>query len=357
MIPESSAAPSQRPALGLPGVMWRVRAVVYGVVYLLALGAAALTGGGRLGLTLFMLGAGLAPFLVGLARPNGRSRASAGVDLHRRVCVVVAAPGHAGRRPGNDHVGGRPDRRRHPPHVEDLLLRVAIALEVVKLLIVVFGPDRPVGAGLSEMFRAPFDEIVFALAQTGLVLGVYFAARALVRSERRRRSAAAHDERRLIELVSATPVAMVVVVSGSVAFANSAAERMLGAPQSELVGSDFFTLVPDAAVPGARAAIQQAVAADQPVAIVGEPLVAADGSSLRIGLQIAPMTYAGQPAVQVALVDHSVEQSDAIALQASEERFRTAFFDSPAPIVLLDLDGSVESINPAGLELLGYALR
>ncbi len=355
MIPESSAAPSQRPALGLPGVMWRVRAVVYGVVYLLALGAAGLIGGGRLGLTLFMLGAGLAPFLVGLARHEWTLETSAGVDLIVGFVLwwqLPAMPG-AGLAMTMWAVVLIAVATRH--YVEDLLLRVAIALEVVKLLIVVFGPDRPVGAGLSEMFRAPFDEIVFALAQTGLVLGVYFAARALVRSERRRRSAAAHDERRLIELVSATPVAMVVVVSGSVAFANSAAERMLGAPQSELVGSDFFTLVPDAAVPGARAAIQQAVAADHPVAIVGERLVAADGSSLRIGLQIAPMTYAGQPAVQVALVDHSVEQSDAIALQASEERFRTAFFDSPAPIVLLDLDGSVESINPAGLELLGYA--
>ena len=182
MIPDSSAVPSQRPALGLHGVMWRVRAVVYGVVVLLVLGAAGLTSGGRLGLALFMLGAGLAPYLVAAARPEWTLEASAGVDLIVGFVLwwqLPAMPG-AGLAMTMWAVVLIAVATRH--HVEDLLLRVAIALEVVKLLIVAFGPDRPVGAGLSEMFRAPFDEIVFALAQTGLVLAVYFATRALARS-------------------------------------------------------------------------------------------------------------------------------------------------------------------------------
>lgn len=354
MIPESSAAPSQRSALGLPGVMWRVRAVVYGVVYLLALAAPGATGGGRFSLTVFMLGAGLVPFLIGLARPEWTLEASAGVDLLVGFVLwwqLPAMPG-AGLAMTMWAVVLIAVATRH--HIEDVLLRIAITLEVVKILIVVFGPERPVAAGLSEMFRPPFDEIVFALAQTGLVFGVYYAARALARAQRLRRGAEAGDETRYQSIVAASPVAMVVVAAGTVVFSNPAADRMLGAAQSEVVGSDLFALVPETVVPGARAAIQRAVASNETVAVVGEPLTAADGSSLRIGLQIAPMTYAGKPAVQIALADHPGEQDSSVAMKASEERFRTAFFDSPAPIVLLDLDGSVESINPAGLGLLGY---
>ncbi len=354
MIPESSVLPSQRSALGLPDVVWRVRAVVYAVVYLLALAAPGATGGGRFSLTLFMLGAGLVPFLIGLVRPEWTLEASAGVDLLVGFVLwwqLPAMPG-AGLAMTMWAVVLIAVATRH--HIEDMLVSIAITLEVIKILIVVFGPERPVAAGLSEMFRPPFDEIVFALAQTCLVLGVYYAARALARAQRLRRSAEGDDETRYQSIVAASPVAMVVVVGGAVVFSNPAADRMLGAPRSEVVGTDLFTLVPDTVVPGARAAIQRAVASNEAVAVVGEPLTAADGSSLRIGLQIAPMIYAGQPAVQIVLADHPGERDAAIALKASEERFRTAFFNSPAPIVLLDLDGSVESINPAGQELLGY---
>jgi len=323
MISESSAAPTQRPELSLPAVMWRVRAMVYGVVYVLALAAAGATGGSRLNLTLFMLGAVLAPLLVWLARPEWTLETSAGVDLLVGFVLwwqLPAMPG-AGLAMTMWAVVLIAVASRH--HIEDLLLPVAIALEVLKLLVVLLGPDRPVGAGLSEMFRSPFDEIVFALAQTCLVLGVYFSTRALVGSHRMRRGAEA-GESRYEAIVVSSPVATLVVVSGTVVFGNPAAERLLGVPHAEVVGSDLLTLVPEDAVPGTRNAIQRAVATGETVAVAGEPLIAENGTKLRIGLQITPMIYAGEPAVQLVVADHPGEPARAHTSKESEDRHKSS---------------------------------
>ena len=173
-------------------------------------------------------------------------------------------------------------------------------------------------------------------------------------AQRLRRITEGGDERAHQHIVAASPVAMVVVVGGTVVF-DPAADRMLGAPRSEVVGTDLFTLVPETVVPGARGPDPACRRLERSGRRCwGTPHRRRWLQLCRIGLQIAPMTYAGQPAVQIVLADHAGERDAAIALKASEERFRTAFFNSPAPIVLLDLDGSVESINPAGKELLGY---
>lgn len=355
MIPDSSAAPSQRSALGLPGVLWRVRGLVYAVVFVIALAAPGATSGDRLQLALFMLAAGLLPLAVAAVRPGWILEVAALVDLLAGFVLWWQIPGAVAAGLAMTMwavvlvaVGTR-------PHIEDVLLRVAIALEVAKVLLALVGPQRPVAAGMSAMFRPPFDEMLYALAQMGLVLGVSFAVRALVATQRTQRGRTAGDEDRYGILVEESPAAILVAAAGTVVYANGAAVRMLGVPSDDVIGSDLFGVIPEELVPGYRTAIRKAVADGEAVTVVGPAATGDDGATLRIGLQIAPTTYDGEAAVQLIVDERAESTPVAEPGRHSDDRFRTAFFYSPAAIVLLDLSGSVESINPAASELLGYA--
>ena len=149
--PESSAFRSRRFAPH-PRFTWRVRAVVYVVV------TAALRGPRRDPRRSSQpdashVGAGLV--LLDRAGPPRMTLEPQRVSTCSSGLCWVAAPCHAGRWARHDDVGGRAHRRRHSSsHRGHAGGSIAITLEVIKILIVVFGPERPVAAGLSEVSAA-----------------------------------------------------------------------------------------------------------------------------------------------------------------------------------------------------------
>ena len=60
---------------------------------------------------------------------------------------------------------------------------------------------------------------------------------------------------------------------------------------------------------------------------------------------------------QGVLVDITAQRAAAEALEASEERFRGIFEESPFPMVIADLDGRILRINDAHTALFGYAMN
>jgi two-component system CheB/CheR fusion protein len=70
-----------------------------------------------------------------------------------------------------------------------------------------------------------------------------------------------------------------------------------------------------------------------------------DGTTVHLQTMARVMEWKGAPAAQVTLVDITDRNRAEYALRDSEERFRSVFENSPAAIVLKDLDGRFRLVN------------
>lgn len=164
---------------------------------------------------------------------------------------------------------------------------------------------------------------------------------------RQRREVLDRRQVRYRELVEDAPVPVLVVDREAILYANPAAADLLGYGGAErLVGRPTFEIV----APRERAAsaefLGRVLSGDGPRERTCE-MVTADGSARIVEVAAAPFRELEHPAVQVVLNDVTARVVAERELRASEERFRTVFFESAAPFALIELDMTVAGVNRA----------
>jgi PAS domain S-box-containing protein len=183
-------------------------------------------------------------------------------------------------------------------------------------------------------------------------------------TERRRNEEALRkSEERYRRLVELCPDALLVANEGRLAFANTAAIRLLGATDpAQLLGRPFLDFVPaelrDAAERRWKTLFEPEAAApanpDGGAGFLEETLARIDGSRIVVEMAAARLTFEDEAAVQLILHDITAQKHAAAALTDSEARKLAILESSLDAVVSIDHRGIVREWNAAAERIFGY---
>ncbi|MDQ1748095.1 MAG: hypothetical protein QOD07_2358 [Frankiaceae bacterium] len=162
-------------------------------------------------------------------------------------------------------------------------------------------------------------------------------------------------ESRLAAIVEGSDDAIIETdLRGLIRHANPAVRELFGYEPAELIGRDVASIVPPDRLPEMRAAMERAAAGTS-----ADPLttkrVRKDGQLIHTSLRLSPVRNDSGDVVGISGItrDVSAQVATMASLQASEERFRARFNNSPMPQAMVDLQGRFDIVNDALCLLLG----
>lgn len=140
-----------------------------------------------------------------------------------------------------------------------------------------------------------------------------------VRDRTRAENALRESEERFRILVELAPLAVAVHQGGVVVYANPAAARLLGAASpSEILGREAMDFIHPDSVPIVIERMRRMAETGEAMPVVEETFVRLDGSVIHADVAVAPTTFEGGPAVQVACLDASERRRTHEALRRAE---------------------------------------
>jgi len=160
------------------------------------------------------------------------------------------------------------------------------------------------------------------------------------------------SEERYRSLVELSPDGVMVHAKGRYVFANPAGLKLFGATNPEdLIGRRVLELVH----PDSHDTVRQRLRVGERLDIRQVKILRLDGHTTEVEVAATPITYGGQPAIQVVLRDITErKQAEAALIQAKEEWERT--FDAvPDLIAILDKDHVITRVNKAMADFLASA--
>jgi PAS domain S-box-containing protein len=159
------------------------------------------------------------------------------------------------------------------------------------------------------------------------------------------------SESRFRDLFQASPDPIFVEdYDGVVLDANPAACALHNMRCEELIGSNIFDLFKKEEQPIARKQFDEFVRGERSKLDSVSPI--ADGSELPISIHASHITYNGKQAVLLVVHDVSTYKTLENELRKSERKYRAFFEGSNGLMCTHDLDGTIRTINAAGMSLL-----
>ena len=163
------------------------------------------------------------------------------------------------------------------------------------------------------------------------------------------------DQGQLLASIAATlhDCILSLDVDGSVQWASPATKGVLGWPPEDLAGRELATVFPGGAQ--RHGAIRRLLAGERVEPFV-EAGVRRDGSAFKAQLTLGPVHAPDGEitGVIVVLRDVTAQLSEQRELAQALEMSRAHFDQAATPQAILDLDGHLESVNPAWCELFGH---
>jgi diguanylate cyclase (GGDEF)-like protein/PAS domain S-box-containing protein len=162
-------------------------------------------------------------------------------------------------------------------------------------------------------------------------------------------------ESRLTAIVEGSDDAIIETdLDGHIRHANPAVRVLFGYEPDELVGNDVALLVPPDRVSEVKGAMQRVATGGSADTLTTKRL-RKDGRLIDTSLRLSPVRNSAGQVVGISGITRDVSaRIEAMArLQASEERFRARFYDSPMPQAMVNLQGRFETVNEALCTLLG----
>ncbi|MBW4678769.1 MAG: PAS domain S-box protein [Microcoleus vaginatus WJT46-NPBG5] len=159
------------------------------------------------------------------------------------------------------------------------------------------------------------------------------------------------SEDRFRKLSEATFEGIVVGEGGKIADANEAFARMFGCESSEKIGADVLEYI----APENRAKVRQNMLAgnENPYEAIG---LRKDGSRFPIEIQAKVIPYQGNQVRVVAIRDITERKQAEVALRESEEKFSTAFRQSPNSITISTFpDGHLIDVSDGFSDITQYS--
>jgi PAS domain S-box-containing protein len=327
----------------------RVRAALYGVLVLVMLAASGLPLDGRLGVAALAGGAAIVPWVWQWSQRLTLTEVSATADVIAGWLVFLVMPTVPAISVLMALMGLLLSITARPM-VQRIVLGLAVIAEVVKLPKLFSGDVVVSVPAVSDLLESPFDVLVGAAAQAGLIFGAYAVARFLLEKAATQREAMTAGVARYRGLAEELPVAVLVVSQSKVIFANPAAQRLLGDGSLPIDGQFLYELLPDELVAGVRDAMGTLVPGGDPVHVEARP----GGSAETPGYLAATVTtseYDGEPATIIVVNDLSRRVAVEEANRNAEARFRAAFTKTATPFLLVDVVGEIDQTNGAARSL------
>ena len=156
-------------------------------------------------------------------------------------------------------------------------------------------------------------------------------------------------------MVESAPEAVIVYTPEKFLYVNAFAARRLGADAAALVGQPIMEFVHPDSVPIVVERIRELSTTGK----AGPPLdvrfVARDGTVIIAEIVSVPITYCGQKAILGLVRDTRRRAMAEEALRESEQKFGTAFRQSPHGMGFVSPEGRWLKANSALCEMLGYS--
>jgi len=156
------------------------------------------------------------------------------------------------------------------------------------------------------------------------------------------------------ELISSLPVAVVVLIDGRIAFANSSFEDAFGLPPAAALGSSLEELIAPQHRDAFRTWLDSNHGTSGNAARSEWPVAGPDGQQRWVALRCRTATWQGSPALLVTAADITAAKVAAQRLEESEARFR-ALTEGTASAILIYQDTGIRYVNNAAVELTGYS--
>jgi diguanylate cyclase (GGDEF)-like protein/PAS domain S-box-containing protein len=226
----------------------------------------------------------------------------------------------------------------------------------------------------SGLFESPALQVLFVFINQILCIGLTFALIMLVtrRLEMDVQNQAAlalkndtlstriaeklsESEKRYRQVVELAPDAIVVVNTGKVIFVNPAAVRLMGAQSAdELLGKPVMAFVHPDFRERVFQRIQHAIATEAPLPPMEAKALKLDGSGFDVDIISQPITYDGQPAMNVVMRDITERKRVQTALEESEARYHAVAQTAHDAIISADHAGNIVGWNRGAERLFGY---
>ena len=162
------------------------------------------------------------------------------------------------------------------------------------------------------------------------------------------------SEQKFRALAELIPVSIGIAQDNRRVFGNRRSEQLTGYSCDELMGQETGSLTH----PDCRDRMRQQVkdCLEQQTAIHDEcRIVRKNGETRWVDFSATPFEWNGRPAMLGASVDITDRKQAEDRLREGEERYRRLVENSPFCVHELALDGTFESMNPAGLRMMGLA--
>jgi PAS domain S-box-containing protein len=180
--------------------------------------------------------------------------------------------------------------------------------------------------------------------------------RGLIQDVTDRKESVKESELRYQTLVERLPIGIVVHNHGKLVYANAQAHVILGAQQTELVGTHVLNYVH----PEFRDRILdrlKEVASVMPARMVEQKYVRVDGKVIDVEASAFPFIYKGAPSIQVIFRDITERKQAEAQIKKNETMFTQLFQNVPIAVVLLDENGKVNQVNHGFQQMFGYDMH
>lgn len=163
------------------------------------------------------------------------------------------------------------------------------------------------------------------------------------------------SEERYRRLVELAPVAIFVLQSGRIRYANPAAVRLLGASQEDdLIDVEFLNFVEDNVRPSVGQRLELVAQHHTPTPPVEYGIVRMDGKRVIVESREIPTTFREAEAIQIVLQDVTERKEHLRRIQQSEQQLKLLFEQTPLAVIRWGADFRVEEWNPAAERIFGY---
>ncbi len=162
------------------------------------------------------------------------------------------------------------------------------------------------------------------------------------------------SEDRNRSIIEYSPDAIAVHSNGKIIFVNPAAVKLIGAKSAdELINKPVLELMHPDYKGFAKERIIRALRDNVPLPPAAEKIIKLDGTVIDVEITSVPINYGGTKSLQVILRDITEQK------RANEQvkKLSQAVEQSPSSIIITDLSGSIEYVNPKFTKVTGYTFE
>ncbi|MGD1046381.1 MAG: PAS domain S-box protein [Bacteroidota bacterium] len=173
-------------------------------------------------------------------------------------------------------------------------------------------------------------------------------------ARRRAEESLRESEDRYRNIVELSPDPIFVHSDGKIVFVNSAALKLFGAKApDEIVGKSALDFVHPDYREFALNRIQKIYSEGLPSTNAEEKFIRFDGTTIDVEVSSIPCTFSGRKAVQGVIRDITERKR----AEENVRKLSRAVEQSPASVIITDIKGDIEYVNPKFTQLTGYTLE